>query len=180
MKSIYIIRHCQAEGQAADAQLTDLGVKQSNELTAFLSDKNIDLIVSSPYERAIQTIQPFADKAGIEIKLDDRLVERVLSRENLPNWKEMLRETYDDLDLNFKGGESSNTAISRAVTVVNDILNHTYENSVIVSHGNLISLLLKHFDNSIGFKEWEALSNPDMYHLSFEDNSTNLRRVWND
>jgi len=79
----------------------------------------------------------------------------------------MLRKTYDDLDICYEGGESSNTAMSRAISVVMEVLNGENKNIVLVSHGNLISLLLKHFDDCIGFKEWESLTNPDVFHPTF-------------
>jgi 2,3-bisphosphoglycerate-dependent phosphoglycerate mutase len=92
----------------------------------------------------------------------------------------MLRQTYYDLDLCYEGGESSNIAMHRAITVVKEVLNSRYENIIIVSHGNLISLLLKYFDDRIGYKEWETLSNPDVFHLSFLKETPNIERIWTD
>lgn len=178
MKNVYIVRHCKAEGQSADANLTNSGFQQANKLAEFLSGRNIDCIVSSPYERAYRTISPLANKLGLEIFLDERLTERVLSDKNHPQWREMLRRTYDDLDLCYEGGESSNTAMSRVVSVVMEVLNSENKNAVIVSHGNLISLLLKHFDDRIGFKEWEVLSNPDIYHISLVNEFPSIQRIW--
>lgn len=91
----------------------------------------------------------------------------------------MLRKTYDDLDVCYVGGESSNTAMKRAISVVMEMLNGQNNNVVLVTHGNLISLLLKHLDDRIGFEEWEALSNPDVFHLTFsEENKPCIHRVW--
>lgn len=112
------------------------------------------------------------------IALDDRLTERVLSGSNHPDWRDMLRKTYDDLDLCYEGGESSTTAMKRASSVIAEALESGYNNVVIVSHGNLISLLLKHFDDRFGFKEWESLSNPDVYHLIFEQDAPIIHRIW--
>lgn len=176
-KNIYVVRHCKAEGQEPEARLTDLGVIQAEELTDVLLKKDIHFIISSPFQRARHTITPLAEKLGIEVVLDDRLAERVLSNENQPDWLTMLRKTYDDLDLCYEGGESSNTAMSRAISVVKELLNSEYQNIVLVSHGNLISLLLKHFDGQIGFKEWEALSNPDLFHLAFSEDKPHIYRI---
>jgi 2,3-bisphosphoglycerate-dependent phosphoglycerate mutase len=178
MKNIYVVRHCKADGQAPNAGLTESGVRQAEELAAIFMDKKIDCILSSPYERAVRTIQPLADQLGIEVELDHRLAERILSSENHPDWRERLRHTYDDLDLCYEGGESSHTAMGRAISVVMEALNHENNNIIVVSHGNLISLLLKHFDNRIGFKEWEALSNPDVFHLSFFEDTPVIHRIW--
>lgn len=178
MNTIYLVRHCQAEGQEPDAPLTEAGIEQAQQLAVFLANKQIEGIISSPYERAYRTISPLADATGLPIKRDERLTERILSGQNHPDWREMLRRTYEDMDLCYEGGESSHTATSRAVQVVNEALNSGWENTVIVSHGNLISLLLKHLDQAVGFHEWEALSNPDVYELSFTDAASSFNRIW--
>lgn len=79
MKNVIIVRHCKAEGQAVDAPLTVQGIQQALELAEFLSDKGIDHIVSSPYRRACDTIKPLANLIGVEVVMDERLTERVLS-----------------------------------------------------------------------------------------------------
>ncbi|WP_310550681.1 histidine phosphatase family protein [Paenibacillus glufosinatiresistens] len=179
MRTIYIVRHCQAEGQAREAKLTESGRRQAERLAHFFLDKNIDYIVSSPFERAYQTIAPLAERTGIEVVLDERLAERVLSDVNQPDWREQLRKTFEDLDLCYAGGESSSTAMDRGIRAVTEALNREYRNIVFVSHGNLISLLLKYFEPRIGFKEWEALSNPDVFRLTFAgEPAPTLHRVW--
>lgn len=178
MKNIYVVRHCQAEGQEADAGLTEHGRQQAEQLANFLLDKHIDYIISSPFERACCTIAPLADKIGVEMLLDVRLTERILSDKHDPDWRNMLRKTYDDLELTYEGGESSRMAMNRAIAVVMELLHREHRNIVLVSHGNLISLLLKHFDERIGFKEWEALSNPDIFQLSFSEDKPSMRRIW--
>jgi len=180
LKNIYVVRHCQAEGQEPDAGLTGTGMLQATRLAEFLSDQAIDHVVSSPYARARQSIAPLAERLGLKVTLDERLTERVLSGSPSPDWREKLRLAYDDMDLCYDGGESSSTAMKRAVQAVEDILNQGCRNAVLVSHGNLISLLLKYFDHRIGFKEWEALTNPDVYRLSFpsDGGSPSLLRIW--
>jgi 2,3-bisphosphoglycerate-dependent phosphoglycerate mutase len=178
MDNIYVVRHCKAEGQAPDAPLTAAGLLQSEQLAQFLADKQIDYIVSSPFERARRTIMPLANQLGIEVVLDGRLKERVLAGKNRPDWRDMLLQTYDDLNLCYEGGESSHAAMGRAVRAVMDVLQSRYHNAVIVSHGNLISLLLKHFDHRIGFNEWEAMSSPDVYRLFFMEGKMSIQRIW--
>ncbi len=78
-KTIYVIRHCEAEGQAADAPLTERGWLQAKELAGFVSERKVDRIISSPFLRAIQSIKPFADIKNLEIEQEERLTERVLS-----------------------------------------------------------------------------------------------------
>ncbi|CAG7647864.1 hypothetical protein PAESOLCIP111_05478 [Paenibacillus solanacearum] len=181
MRKIYVIRHAKAEGQASDAPLTEVGVKQAEALAEFLADQQIDAIVSSPFARAYRTIEPLAARLRLPVATDERLAERVLSAHPYPDWRERLRTTYDDLDLCFEGGESSRTAMRRAADVVEDALGCGHRHIAIVSHGNLISLLLQHYDKRIGFAAWAAMTNPDVYELSFDDPLPHppvIRRLW--
>ncbi|TCM95852.1 2,3-bisphosphoglycerate-dependent phosphoglycerate mutase [Paenibacillus sp. BK033] len=179
MTRIYIVRHCKAAGQEPDAPLTEIGLQQAEELADFFAGKEVDVILSSPFERAYRSITPLADRLAADIVTDVRLTERVLSRTNHADWREMLRLAYEDMDLLYEGGESSNAAMSRAVSVVTEALGSGKKNIVIVSHGNLISLLLKHFDSRIGFDEWEVMSNPDVFLLTFPSwDKPSIRRIW--
>ncbi|MFD2045463.1 histidine phosphatase family protein [Ornithinibacillus salinisoli] len=178
MKRIYIVRHCKAEGQPAEASLTEEGQTQALELCHFFSSVKIDRIVSSPFQRAIQTIQPLANQSHLEVELDNRLKERVLSNQNLPDWMEKLQTTYEDVHVKFAGGESSQEAMNRIVEVVLEIFNSGSENTVMVTHGNIMSLLLKHFDNEFEFEDWKKLSNPDVYVLKCENFRVKYERIW--
>jgi 2,3-bisphosphoglycerate-dependent phosphoglycerate mutase len=178
LKKIYVIRHCEAEGQPPEAQLTDIGLKQALDLCEFFSNIKIDRIISSPYKRTIESIQPLAKRLNVEIEIDRKLTERVLSSKNLSDWFEKLRTTFDDIELKFEGGESSLDAMKRIVEVVENVLNSNNKNTIIVTHGNLMSLLLKHLNKDFGFDDWKNLSNPDVYLLKNENNKVTSERLW--
>jgi len=178
MKKIYLIRHCKATGQEPDSQLTAEGIAQSNQLSRFLDNKPIDYIVSSPYLRAVDTINPFAKNKNLTIHIEGRLSERVLSSENLSDWISLLSESYDDLDKKLPGGESSREAMQRGVSVIQEQLNSSYQSIVVVTHGNLLSLIIKHYDKQFGFEEWKRLSNPDIYTMTILESGIELNRIW--
>lgn len=121
MKQIYIIRHCAAEGQPPNARLTPDGEKQAEELADFLYDKQIDCIVSSPFLRAVQTIEPLSARINVKIQIDNRLRERVLSGQDLPDWLDHLRASSDDMDMCLTGGESGRKATIRVTAVIEDV-----------------------------------------------------------
>ena len=177
-KKIYIVRHCHAEGQNPEAQLTEVGQKQALELMRFFSNKQIDRIISSPYIRAFKTIEPLAEKLELIVEEDSRLVERTLSSENMPDWYEKLRETFNDENLKFAGGETSKEAKNRAACVISDVESSESRQCIIVTHGNLMSLLLRSFNKSFDFEQWEQLTNPDVFLLSINDSGTEVVRVW--
>ncbi|MED3551608.1 histidine phosphatase family protein [Cytobacillus praedii] len=177
-KKIYLIRHCQAVGQPPESQLTAEGMKQADRLADFLISFKVDRIISSPFLRAVETIMPFAQKATIEIETDERLAERVLSSSSMPDWLEKLKLTFNDLDLKYEGGESSKEAMDRIIQAVNEMIESHAQNSVLVTHGNIMSLLLKSYNKSFGFDEWLQLSNPDVYCLQFKNDEVHCERIW--
>lgn len=177
MKKIYLIRHCEVQGQPAQAPLTNKGHTQAIALSEFFRDIPIDRIISSPFVRTIQSIEPLAKILNLEIETNDLLTERVLSSENLSDWLEKLRATFDDFDLKFEGGESSYEAVKRIVSVVEEVLNSEAQNTIIVTHGNLLSLLLNHYHHHFGFEEWKSLRNPDVFLLKQEDDKLSYERL---
>lgn len=180
MKKVYIVRHCQAEGQTPHSSLTEKGFKQAEELAAFFNDIPVERIISSPYMRAIQTIQPLANRLSIEIEMNSQLEERVLSTNSLSDWLKKLRTTFEDPYIKFEGGESSEEAENRIREVVEGVFKSGLENTVIVTHGNLMALLLNYYTKKFGFDEWANLSNPDIYLLNSGSNGVTIERLWTD
>jgi 2,3-bisphosphoglycerate-dependent phosphoglycerate mutase len=178
-KVLYVVRHCKASGQDQDANLTHEGIEQSKELAAFLIEYPVQRIISSPYVRAIETINPYAEKKGLVIEQDERLGERVLSSDNnIPNWLERVAETFQDFSLTLEGGESSADATKRVESLIDDVRNMNEEHIVLVSHGNLTALLLKIFDEKYGFEEWKSMSNPDVFMIQITEENPSVTRIW--
>ncbi len=61
-----------------------------------------------------------------------------------------------------------------------DVIGHGVFPVVVATHGNLLTLLLKHFDSSVGFDEWQRLTNPDVYCMRFEAGVPSVDRLWRD
>jgi len=180
MKTVYLVRHASAEGQPIDAPLTEQGRKQALALVEFFRQKEIDLIFSSPYKRAIDTIKPLSDSKKIKIIEDSRLGERVLSTVSFEDWRDKLKQSFDDFDLVFEGGESHTTGMERAKCLLEDILCSKDENILLVSHGNMTTLLMRYFNESFGYDCLMELTNPDVFELVVSDEKTILKRIWDD
>lgn len=119
----------------------------------------IEHVISSPLRRAIQSTAPFCARAGLRVELEPRLVERVLTARDLPDWREHLRRSFDDLDYRVDDGESSRAAQERGTAVLRAAL-ASGRRCVLVTHGNLLALILRSVDASAGFAFWSRLSNP--------------------
>ncbi|MEH7441806.1 histidine phosphatase family protein [Bacillus sp. JJ1122] len=180
MKTVYLVRHASAEGQPIDAPLTEQGRKQALALVEFFKQKEIDLIFSSPFKRATDTIKPLSDSKKINIIEDSRLGERVLSTVSFEDWRDKLKQSFDDFDLVFEGGESHTEGMERAKSLIEDILCSKDDNILLVSHGNMTTLLMRYFNESFGYDCLIEMTNPDVFELGVSDEKTILKRIWDD
>jgi 2,3-bisphosphoglycerate-dependent phosphoglycerate mutase len=174
----YVVRHCAAIGQEPEAPLSDAGRAQAGELADALADAGITRIVCSPFRRARDSIAPLAARLGLTVEQDARLEERVLSLEQLPEWRAALRASFDDPELRLPGGESGREATARAVAALNDAVAVEGGLTCLVTHGTLMTLLLRHFDAGFGYEAWARLTNPDVFSLTLDGARRELKRIW--
>jgi 2,3-bisphosphoglycerate-dependent phosphoglycerate mutase len=179
VRRVFLVRHCESTGQEAAAPLTTTGHSQASHLADHLAPLAVNLLVSSPYTRAQQSIAPLAQRLGLPVEVDARLAERTLSAAPLTHWHEAIRQTFVDLDLVWPGGESSRTAMARGRAAIDAILARPERTPVVVTHGNLMTLILRSFDTRYDFQTWERLSNPDVYCLAVQREDVDISRMWN-
>ena len=183
MKQIYWVRHCQALGQPPEMALTDLGWEQAKGLADFLEGRGIRRVVSSPFVRARESVVPLALRLGLDIEIDDRLAERnvgdlgVVWEEDTKRALKIYETSFVDLDLCFEGGESSRSAMYRAIDAVGDAIWGDVP-VVMASHGTLTTLMWMYYDDAIGFEDWKALTNPDVLLLTFDGGKPTIERIW--
>ena len=101
--SIYLIRHCSAQGQEPEAALTEAGNEQALRLSAFLERRRVTRIVSSPFRRAVDSARPLGETLGLEVEIDPRLAERQLGLVENGDWRAALRESFDHCLFEQKG-----------------------------------------------------------------------------
>lgn len=77
---LILVRHARpirvegSEGRA-DPALSDLGREQADAAAAWLAHEHIDIVISSPLRRALETANPIAKAQGIEITVEPGLQE---------------------------------------------------------------------------------------------------------
>ncbi|MGP4071589.1 histidine phosphatase family protein [Piscibacillus sp. B03] len=176
-KVIYLVRHCQATGQAPNCELTNKGKDQSQQLADFFENIAVEQIITSPYTRAVHSILPTAESKNLDIYVHEDLKERILSGQTLDNFMEPLEQSFKDLHFKLPGGESSFEAMQRFLPIIEAIKLGRVKSTIIVTHGNLMILMLNHFDRQYGFEEWKSLKNPDVYKITLGKDSK-IERVW--
>ncbi|MBQ0138965.1 MAG: histidine phosphatase family protein [Kurthia sp.] len=179
MKEIYLVRHCSADGQKPDAQLTEQGKLQAQDLVRFFIGKNIEKIYSSTYTRAVQSVEPLAEALNLNIQQDARLKERVFSTVIMDDWMTWFKKGFENPDLVFEGGESGRDAKARIVDMFEEIFSSENEKIVVASHGNLIAMFLQTINPTFDFQDWQKLSNPDVFLIHYsETDQLSYSRVW--
>ena len=176
MSTIYLIRHCETTGQAPGAALTPRGEEQAQRLCTQLLEFSITHLISSPYRRALDSIQPLATALQLAITQEDDLKERRLSAVPLDDWQDHLRRTFIDPDYTCPGGESSRVATGRITRVVEEALQQ-HDGAILVTHGNLLSLYLHSIDPTFGFEESLQLKNPDLFKVTQVDNVISFQPI---
>ncbi|HWT73516.1 MAG TPA: histidine phosphatase family protein [Mobilitalea sp.] len=79
MTNIYFIRHAEPDytnHNDIERQLTPKGKEDRKLVTSYLNDKNIDLVLPSPFTRAIETAEDFANSKKLSILIIDDFREK--------------------------------------------------------------------------------------------------------
>ncbi|MFJ8517125.1 histidine phosphatase family protein [Lysinibacillus xylanilyticus] len=182
MTVIYFVRHAHSHFTADEYNrpLSDKGFEDRDRITNLFKNKIIHTIYSSPYNRAVQTVEGIAEEHKLQINTIDSLKERILSTETILDFDAAIRQVWSHPNFAFEGGESNEIAMQRAITTLQKIiLAHPNDNVVIGTHGNVMALLLQYFDPKYDYSFWKKLSMPDVYQLTFQHLVLrDVQRIW--
>ncbi|HET8893633.1 MAG TPA: phosphoglycerate mutase family protein [Gaiellaceae bacterium] len=104
--SVVLLRHASAGDRAAWTDddrrrpLDKKGWKQASRLVDELRELGVTRVLSSPYDRCIQTVEPLAEELGVGIEIDDRLAEgagRAAALELLGGLEDAVACTHGDI-----------------------------------------------------------------------------------
>lgn len=161
MTTIYLIRHSKPlkvnntfnkdslQIQNEKSSLSIEGEQIAQEKLSNKEFKNIDILFSSNYVRAIQTAKYLSNQNDLEINIVSDLGERKFG---IDSW-EQLPENFERkqfLDENYKigNGESQKEVRDRMYSIITKILNGNKGKRIaIVGHATAISYLLKEWCN---------------------------------
>lgn len=173
MTTIYFVRHAHSTytKEERERSLSEKGWLDAQNITSLLKDEKIDVVISSPYERAIQTVEGIANANKLSIQLEEDLRERLLSKEPVQDFNDAIQKVWEDWTFAYEGGESNDVAQRRAVLCMQNILGkYKGKNIVIGTHENIMVLLMNYFDSKYDFQFWKTLHMPDVYKLTFNSN----------
>ena len=141
MTEVLAIRHAKAaDGEFPNRErpLSEEGKRQAHALADYLIDQGIQIIYTSPFRRAIETVRPLAAVTGSE-----------------PQVSEDLRESSED--------EAFPAVRNRMVSAVQGIVDrHVGKRIVVCTHGGTLWGLISHFDAEFGYDQYRQLRSPDV------------------
>jgi probable phosphoglycerate mutase len=157
MKRLFLVRHAQSEYNEKgifqgrlDSDLTPLGFVQARLTAKELSDKNVQVIYTSPQRRAYKTALTIGDILHLEPIVDERLREMSFGEYEGRHFWSMLEENRE-LFLNWLANplknplptqESMKEFESRVRSFLEEIKENPYENILIVAHGGTLHALI--------------------------------------
>lgn len=153
---LFLIRHGQTEWNNdsraqghTDVSLDTIGLQQSRRLGESLGRVGIELVLSSDLRRSIQTAQPIADSAGVELETEPGLRERTFGDWEGHNYgvvgermRAIQAETGQTLfEVRPPKGESMRDVWNRLGPVA-ERLHDEVRTTAVVAHGGSTALLL--------------------------------------
>lgn len=158
MTELVLVRHGETEWHAdnryagrTDVALTARGLDQAGELAAWAAGAGLDAVACSPLSRARRTAEPAAAAAGLDVTVDDRLVEVDFGAGDGLTRAEMEQRFPDGLaaflaapaSCPLPGGERGADAVARARPALDERCAARPQGRVlVVGHQTLLRLLL--------------------------------------
>ncbi|TFB22915.1 histidine phosphatase family protein [Filobacillus milosensis] len=184
MTLVYFVRHAHSTYTPDELgrPLSEKGFLQAQDVRHILKDYKFDVVLSSPYKRAVQTVEGVAKDRDLEVEVLDGFKERRLAGEPVKDFDSAIQQVWRDEFLSLPGGESNHAAQKRGVNTLNQVLNQYRGKSIVIgTHGNIMTLIMQYFDSRFDFDFWKTLAMPDVLKLEFEDNNLlRVNRLWED
>ncbi|MGN5650257.1 histidine phosphatase family protein [Bacillus sp. Brlt_9] len=184
---IYMVRHGESpklEGNERTRGLTEKGHMDARRVNDILKAERIDTFISSPYNRAMLTIEESANFYEKEIVVYENLKECMFSSEDqIISDKEvypLVKKMFANPDFARTEGESYKDCQRRIVKVLKEILMDFQGQKIVIgTHGLVMTLMMNYFDKQYGFEFLMNTSKPDIYKMEFkEEQFMNVERLW--
>lgn len=155
--NLYVIRHgktdwnleSRMQGQT-NTKLNELGIEQANRVRKIIEEKNIDLIISSPLDRAKQTAEIINKNMNKPIEYNEKIMERnfgILEGKIANEIKNL--DDYFEYHKNEKieKGEKIQDFVNRVFEGMKQIEeNHQDKNVLVVTHGGVARAIDYYFN----------------------------------
>lgn len=175
MTTVYFVRHAQpnyANRNDAQRELSAKGLEDRKLVTEFLKDKGIDVVLSSPYKRAVDTVADFAGTYGLQIKTVDAFRERKVDSVWIEDFTAFSVRQWQDFSYKLSDGECLQEVQDRNITALKSVIEqYKGKNIAIGSHGTALSTIVNYYDNTFGYADFAAIKDkmPLIIEFLFDD-----------
>lgn len=170
MTTLVLVRHAQSAPDPSlperEWPLSENGGRQAADLAPVLAELGVDALASSPYQRAIDTLRPYAEHAGLEIGVDEDLRERALGgwMPDVADIEAAVRQMHADLDFQLEGGESGRACIVRFdAALARVVAAHPGRTIAVGSHGGVLGHLIARQGVALPDEFWRQIRNPHLF-----------------
>lgn len=161
MTKVFFVRHAEPNYDNHDdrsRELSPRGMEDRKKVTSFLADKNIDIVISSPFKRAVDTVQDFADKNGLSVEIVEDFRERKVDSGWIEDFASFSKKQWSDFSFKLSDGECLKEVQDRNISALNNVLKqYSGKNIVVGSHGTSLSTIINFYDNSFGYDDFERI-----------------------
>ena len=145
---LYLVRHGQARADdgsyGRDTPLSALGWRQAEAVAVALADVSLAAIYASPMRRARETAEPLARVTGLDVQLDDRLLEFEFAGWDPEGEVQAGDWAWRPEHTGMPGGETLGAFAERVAAGCEEIVGpHTGEAIAIVSHSGTTDAILR-------------------------------------
>ncbi|MFT4106887.1 MAG: histidine phosphatase family protein [Lacrimispora sp.] len=181
MTEIYFVRHAEPNYMNHNDELRELtakGLADRKLVTDFLSDKNIDVVLSSPYKRSIDTVKEFADKYGHQVVTVSDFRERKIDSVWIDDFTAFSQRQWNDFDYKLTDGETLREVQTRNIDALKRVLDQYRNKHIVVgSHGTALSTIINYYDASFGYSSFKNIKKLMPWIAKFTFDGDYLQRI---
>lgn len=170
--NIYFIRHAEPDRSVKDEMLrplTEKGISDAALVVKALKDKNIAVVYSSPYKRAVDTVMGLADAYNLKINIVDDFRERKVDNIWVEDFRSFSRKQWEDFNYKLECGECLREVQERNIAALYKVLiSNQGRNAVIGSHGTALSTIINYFNPNFGYDDFWSIIDKMPYIICFK------------
>lgn len=163
MTTVFFVRHAEPNYHNHNDRFRELspkGLQDRQWVTEFLSQKQIDAVFSSPYKRAVDTLQDFAEKYGLLVQPVEDFRERKVDQGWIEDFTAFAKKQWEDFSYKRSGGESLQEVQDRNMAALKTVLEqYRGKNIVIGTHGTALCTILRYYDPGFGYDDFARVKN---------------------
>jgi len=178
---IYFIRHAEADNSYENDRLRPLtkdGINESIKLCDRFNDIKIDDFYSSPYLRAINTIEPLAKKMNKKIITVENLREVKMPFAEMKNLDEYCTKHWNNFSFKYYNCESFMEVQKRNIDVIEKLILQNQEKSIIIgTHGIALSTIINYYDKNFQLDAFKRLIPKRPYIICFMFDNNGIKNI---